>query len=107
MREPWRYRGIVVLKIYGKNKFLQKLKNIEDKIDFREINFEFFDYNMDGHLNFRIPVDCGKPCYKTYFLYSAQREEFVHIKDWGYLRIDAFDFKNKRIKTKPFGNARQ
>lgn len=100
------YGGIAELKIYKNNQYLQRIQNIEDGIALGEIRFTFYDYNMDGHIDFTVPITCGKSCYDAYYLYNPQTEKFEHQKDWDYLRIQKLDKKNKQILSQPQGTAR-
>jgi hypothetical protein len=101
------YGGIEKLVIYRKEKQLQTIINIEDGIALGDILFEFYDYNFDGYLDFTIPIDCGKSCYEKYYLFNPESNQFIHKKDWDYLRIKKIDKKNKLILNVPEGNASQ
>lgn len=54
------YGGISKLKIFKNGKHLQTLENIEDGLALGQLYLTFYDYNMDGYLDFSIPIDCGK-----------------------------------------------
>ncbi len=100
------YGGISELKVFKKNKLLQNIKNIEDGIALGEINITFYDYNMDGYIDFSIPIDCSKSCYDAYYLFNPQTENFQHQKEWAYLKIQEINKANKQILTVPDGNAK-
>lgn len=100
------YGGISELKVLKNNKLLQTIKNIEDGIAIGEINITFYDYNMDGYIDFSIPIDCRKSCYDAYYLFNPQTEKFEHQKEWAYLKIQEINKVNKQILTVPDGNAK-
>lgn len=99
------YGGIQSLTIYKDNKKLQTINDIEDGIALGTILFDFYDYNLDGHIDFTVPIDCGKICWKKYYLFNPQENKFEHSEDWDYLRIQKIDKINKRILTESDGNA--
>lgn len=99
------YGGIKELRVYKSNKKIQSLYDIEDTIALGDINFRFYDYNLDGYLDFSIPLGCGKSCWEKYYLYNPKSGVFEHKKDWDYLRIQKIDKKNKRILSVQDGNA--
>ena len=101
------YGGISELQVFKNNKLIQMIKNIEDGIGLGEISFTFYDYNMDGYTDFKIPIDCGKSCYDAYYLFNPQTEKFEHQKEWDYLQIEKINKKRKQILTVPDGNATQ
>jgi len=88
------YGGIKSLFVYKDNKKVQTLNNIEDNIALGYIYFEFYDFNLDGHLDFRIPINSR---WKRYYIFNSQINKFVHREDWDYLRIQKIDTINKRI----------
>ena len=98
------YGGIKELHIYKSNKKIQSLFDIEDTIALGDLNFRFYDYNLDGYLDFSIPLNCGRSCWERYYLYNPTSEVFEHKKDWDYLRIQKIDTKNKRILSVQDGN---
>ncbi|TQD36248.1 XAC2610-related protein [Haloflavibacter putidus] len=100
------YGGIAELKISKDNKELQSIRNIEDGIALGEIRFTFYDYNMDGHIDFTVPINCSNSCYDAYYLYNPETNTFEYQKDWDYLRIQKLDKKNKQILSQPEGTAR-
>lgn len=100
------YGGISELNIYNGKTHIQTITNIVDGIDLRYIDVKFYDYNMDGYLDFSIPIDCGKSCYDAYYLFNPKTEKFEHAKDWDYLRIQKLDKRQKRIFSMPEGTAR-
>ncbi|MBI60726.1 hypothetical protein CL657_05890 [bacterium] len=97
------YGGIKILTIYKNNEEIQTLFNIEDNVALGTINFDFYDYNLDGFIDFRIPVTCGKNCWEKYYLFNPELNKFEHKKAWDYLRIQKIDKKNKLIMTQPNG----
>lgn len=99
------YGGIKKLSIGKGNKQLQTINNIEDKIALGNIIFSFYDYNLDGYLDFSIPIDCGKSCYDRYYIFNPKSNKFEHKKSWDYLRIQKIDKRNKMILSQPDGNA--
>ena len=99
------YGGIAELQILKNNTQIQTIKNIEDGIGLGEIQFTFYDYNMDGYLDFTIPIDCGNSCYDSYYLFNPQTNKFEHSKPWDYLRIDKLNKSKKQILSIPDGNS--
>ena len=99
------YGGIEKLIIFKENKQLQIINNIEDGIALGNINFYFYDYNFDGHIDFSIPFDCGKICWEKYYIFNPKSNKFEHKVNWDYLRIQKIDKKNKLILSEPSGNA--
>ncbi|MHB1146863.1 MAG: XAC2610-related protein [Lutibacter sp.] len=99
------YGGIQTLTIYKNNKKLQSLNNIEDGIALGTIYFDFYDYNLDGYLDFTVPIDCGKICWDKYYIYNPQTNKYENRKDWDYLRIQKIDKIKKLILSQPDGNA--
>ncbi len=100
------YGGIKLLDIYKNGKHIQTLKNIEDGIALGYIIFTFYDYNMDGYLDFTIPIDCGNSCYDAYYLYNPKAEKFEHFKEWDYLRIQKINQSKMQILSQLEGTAR-
>jgi len=100
------YGGISELNIYKGKTHVQTITNIVDGIDLGYIDIKFYDYNMDGYLDFSIPINCGKLCYSAYYLFNPKAEKFEHSKDWDYLRIQKLDKGKKRILSMPEGTAR-
>mgnify|MGYP000114916569 CR=1 FL=1 len=96
------YGGIKKLTIYKGNKVIQVINNIEDNIALGNILFNFYDYNLDGHIDFTLPINSR---WLTYYIFNQQTNKFEHKKEWDYLRIQKIDKKNKRILTIPDGNA--
>lgn len=97
------YGGIKTLTVYKNGKEIQTLDTIEDNVALGTINFNFYDYNLDGFIDFNIPIDCGKICWKKYYLFNPELNKYEHIKDWDYLQIQKIDKKNKLIMTEPDG----
>lgn len=95
------YGGIKILKIYKNNQLLDTIKNIEDGIALGEIYFNFYDYNLDGYLDFTIPITCGKICWLKYYIFNPQKKKYEHLKDWDYLRIQKINKIKKQILSEP------
>ena len=91
--------------IHKDSREIQVIKNLEDNIALGTINIDFYDYNLDGYLDFSIPLDCGKSCWGKYYLFNPKLNQFEYKKDWDYLRIQKIDKKNKLILSEPNGNA--
>lgn len=98
------YGGIKQLTIYKNNKLINQFKNIEDGIALGTIRFELYDYNLDGHLDFTIPINCGSTCWNSYYLFNPKTNKFEHREDWDYLRIREINKKTKQIRNQPYGN---
>jgi len=103
--EEYPYGGISELHIYKDQKRIQTIKNIVDYIALGYINLKFFDFNMDGYLDFTVPISCGKSCYDKYYLYHPKTKMLTHQKEWDYLRIGDFNKAKKQIRSIPDGNA--
>ncbi len=99
------YGGISELHIFKNKKHIQTIKKIEDGIALGYIYITFYDYNMDGNLDFTIPIDCGKSCYVSYYLFNPKTNKFEHSKSWDYLRIDKLNKSKKQILSIPDSNA--
>jgi len=99
------YGGIKSLIIYSNNKLLQTINNIEDNIALGTISFKFYDYNLDGHLDFTVPIDCGKICWDKYYIFNHQTKRYENLKDWDYLRIQKINKIKKQILSEPDGAA--
>jgi len=98
------YGGIKELKIYKNNKPINVFNNIEDGIALGTIRLRLYDYNLDGHIDFTIPIECGSVCWEAYYLYNPKTNKFEHRKDWDYLRIREFNKITKQIRDQPYGN---
>jgi|TARA_B110000091_G_scaffold12237_2_gene11826 hypothetical protein len=98
------YGGIKELKIYKGNKLLNVFKDIDDPNALNQIVFRFYDYNLDGYIDFSVPIDSGKNTWEKYYLYNPTENKYEHITTWDYLRIQKIDKTNKRILTQPDGN---
>lgn len=98
------YGGIAELDIYCGGEKLQTIHKIEDGIGLGEISFTFYDYNLDGYIDFTIPIDCGRTCFSMYYLYHPELQKFIHQPEWDYLRIQQINKKTKEIITQPTGN---
>lgn len=99
------YGGIKSLTIYENKKLLQTINNIEDNIALGTISIKFYDYNLDGHLDFTVPIDCGKICWDKYYIFNHQTNKYENLKDWDYLRIQKINKIKKQILSEPDGAA--
>jgi len=99
------YGGISSIKIYKNKALINTFSNIEDTVALGEIHLTFYDYNFDGHLDFTLPIDCGKSCWYKYYLYNPKTNKFQHSKDWDYLRIQKINKEMKLILSQPDGAA--
>lgn len=97
------YGGIAELRVFKNKKHLQTIKNIEDGIALGDIKLDVHDYNMDGYLDFKVPISCGRSCNYSYYLYNPQTKKFEHRKEWDYLRIQKMDREKKQITSQPDG----
>lgn len=89
--------GIKSLKIYSKGILINDFKSIEDEVGLQEFIFDFYDFNLDGTIDFRIRRECGGRCYYSYYLSNLKLNKFENLKEWDYIRIRALDFKNKLL----------
>ncbi len=96
------YGGIKSLTIYKNDKKLQTFRNIEDEIALGTISIDFYDYNLDGFIDFTLPINEN---WNKYFIYNPITNMFEHLKDWDYLKIQKIDKINKQIISHPDGNA--
>ncbi|MGM0934609.1 MAG: XAC2610-related protein [Bacteroidota bacterium] len=94
------YGGIKSLKIFKENQRIQELKNLEDHIALGSFNFNFYDYNLDGYLDFTIPINSR---WKAYYIFNPHIGKFEPREDWDYLRIQKIDKKAKLILSQPDG----
>jgi len=97
------YGGIKSMKIFSNSKLINTYENIEDGVALGEIYLRLYDYNMDGNIDFTLPIDCGKSCYQTYYLFNPKLQKFENNKDWDYLRIQKMNHKTKQILGEPDG----
>ena len=58
---------------------------------------DFYDFNLDGTIDFRIRGECGGSCYYSYYLSNIKINKFENPKEWDYIRVRALDFKNKLL----------
>ncbi|ARV15785.1 XAC2610-related protein [Polaribacter sp. SA4-12] len=98
------YGGIEELQIYKDGQCMNSFKNMEDPTALDRIVFRFYDYNLDGYIDFTVPIDSGKNTWEKYYLYNPTKNKYEHIETWDYLRIQKIDKTNKRILTQPDGN---
>jgi hypothetical protein len=96
------YGGIKKMTIHKDNREIQVIENIEDNVTLGTINFNFYDYNLDGYLDFTLPINSR---WLMYFIFNPQSTEFEHRENWDYLSIQKIDKKNKMILSQPDGNA--
>jgi hypothetical protein len=99
------YGGIAEMIIYKGDQTIFTGINIEDGIALGIINLTFYDYNLDGHIDFTIPIDCGRSCYDKYYLFDPVKNIFLHASDWDYLRIQKLNKVKKQLISQPEGNA--
>jgi hypothetical protein len=98
------YGGIKLLKIYKDKHLIYSIKNIEDVIALGKIYFDFYDYNMDGFMDFSFPISQGKSQWRKYFLYDNSSNTFKSFKEWDYLRIGYMNKVTMQILTLPDEN---
>ena len=60
--------GIKSLKIYSKGTLINDFKSIEDEVGLQKFIIDFYDFNLDGTIDFRIRRECGGSCYYSYYL---------------------------------------
>jgi hypothetical protein len=89
--------GIKSLKIYSKGRLINDFISIEDEVGLQKFIIEFYDFNLDGTIDFRIRRECGGRCYYSYYLSNIQTNKFENPKEWDYIRVRALDFKNKLL----------
>jgi len=97
--------GISELKIFRNGNLIQTIENIKDKIGLGYIHFAFYDYNMDGHLDFTVPLNCGKSCYYHYYLFNPTTNNFEYQEQWDYLKVFKLNKVSKQILSVPEGTA--
>ena len=84
------------------NREIQVIENLEDNVALGTIYLNFYDYNLDGYLDFTLPINSR---WLMYYIFNPQTNLFEHLEDWDYLRIQKIDKKNKLILSEPDGNA--
>ena len=89
--------GIKSLKIYSKGTLINDFKSIEDEVGLQKFIIDFYDFNLDGTIDFRIRRECGGSCYYSYYLSNIELNQFENPKEWDYIRVRALDFKNKLL----------
>lgn len=99
------YGGVSELKLRFKGKFIQTIKNIEDGIALGEIPIVFYDFNMDGFLDFFIRIDCGKVCQLNYYFFDESSSTFVYNEEWDYVNVFKINKAKKQLLTEPDGTA--
>ena len=95
--------GIKRMDIYNENILVNTFENIEDVSGLGEIDIRFYDFNMDGELDFSLPLDIGKNRWDKYFIYNKKTNKFQHQPSWDYLRIQKINPKKKSILSQPDG----
>lgn len=96
------YGGIKKMIINKDNREIQVIENLEDNVALGTIYLNFYDYNLDGYLDFTLPINSR---WLMYYIFNPQTNLFEHLEDWDYLRIQKIDKKNKLILSEPDGNA--
>ena len=91
--------GITDLKVFKKGVLVNCFNNLVDPVGLGEINFEFYDFNLDGNLDFRFPIAIGRSRWDQYFIYSEENARFKHLPSWDYLRIQKANKEDKLIIT--------
>lgn len=97
--------GLRELRIFRNGKYMQSLYNIGDDASFDSLVFYFYDFNMDGHLDFRIRRTCGKSCFYSYYFFDPKTEKFIRVKDWDYIRPALLSKQKKQFWEYPEGTA--
>lgn len=85
------YGGVKTLKIYKNGNQSQTLNRIEDNIALGYIIFKFEDFNLDGFIDFTVPLN---EKYPMYYLFNPTTNKYERAEDWDYLR----DFKTDKFK---------
>jgi hypothetical protein len=93
------YGGIKELKVYRDGKLLNTINNIEDNIALGYINFSFHDHNLDGYLDFTVPLNDKFP---MYYLFNPKTQKYQRAEDWDYLRDYSVDKDNKIIRSNSY-----
>ena len=99
------YGGVSKIKIYKDGKYVQSLGEIEDPNALNYISFMFYDYNMDGFIDFSYYISCGKGCWPAYYFYNPEKQSFEHVKEWDYIIPWEINKVKKQFRTSPDGNA--
>ena len=95
--------GIKRMDIYKNDSLVNSFENIEDVSALGEIAIRFYDFNMDGELDFSLPIEIGKNRWDKYFIYNPEMNRFQHQPSWDYLRIQKINPKTKWILSQPDG----
>jgi hypothetical protein len=95
--------GIKSLKIYSKGRLINDFISIEDEVGLQKFIIDFYDFNLDGTIDFRMRRECGGRCYYSYYLSNIQTNKFENPKEWDYIRVRALDFKNKLLEDQLAG----
>lgn len=97
--------GIRQMTISKNSRHLQTMTDIKDIFGFGVVQIEFYDFNLDGHIDMRFVLAEGKAHFHEYFLFNPQKQIFKHAEDWDYIRPDYYNFKEKQFLTIPYGTA--
>ncbi len=95
--------GIESLKIYSKGTLINDFKSMEDEVGLQKFIIDFYDFNLDGTIDFRIRRECGGSCYYSYYLSNIELNQFENPKEWDYIRVKAIDLKNKLLEDQLTG----
>jgi|SRR5690625_1756949 len=105
---PYKFAGgeLKELHIYKDNELIQVMEGIKETLEMNPyLIFTFYDYNLDGHIDFRILRDCGKTCYFDYYLFNPETQKFELAEDWKWVRIDEINKDKKQFWDFPSGTA--
>ncbi len=95
------------LQFFSNGIFINTLNDFEEleTIDF--YLFDFYDYDMDEKLDFRV-MSLSRTTFKgeyyDYYFYDSEQMKMVHDKNWDWIKIDSIDRGNKKILTTFEGN---
>lgn len=95
--------GIKRMGIYKEDSLINTFENIEDVVGLGEINIVFYDFNLDGELDFSLPIDIGKNRWDIYYIYNKETNKFQHQPSWDYFRIQKINPNKKSILSQPDG----
>lgn len=93
------YGGIAELKVYKDNNYLHTINAIKDHIALGYITFTFDDFNLDGYLDFTVPLNEKFP---MYYLFDPKTQKYQRAEDWDYLRDYKVDETTKIITTNSY-----
>lgn len=95
------------LEIYKNGKLLQIIPEIKEQLGLDSIHFMFFDFNMDGYPDFRVPRDCGKSCWYDYYIFNPNTNKFEKQDSWDWVRVHSYNSNKKQILGEIDGTARE